>query len=179
MPKIINLNQELLEQCMQRNPVAQRKIYDMYVRAMFNTSLRIVNQREDAEDVVQESFVTAFGTIDKVKDLRAFGGWLKRIVINKSLNVVKKKKLKFVEMEYDLKAEEADETLNEWSKFSIQHIKQAILKLPDGYKAVFSLYMFEDFSHKEIASQLGITESTSKSQLNRAKHKLKEMLIAL
>ena len=178
MPNTINLNQLLLERCLKGDAPSQKKIYDMYIGAMFNTSIRILKQREDAEDVIQESFVTAFSSLDKLKDTKAFGGWLKRIVINKSLNALKKKKLEFVDMEYDLKMDEEDQHEPEWTKFSISNIKEAIKKLPDGYRAVFSLYMFEDYSHKDIASTLNIKESTSKSQLNRAKYKLKELLIA-
>jgi len=179
MPNTIDINQRLLEQCVKRDANAQRKVYDMYVGAMLNTSTRILNQKEDAEDVIQESFVKAFQNIDQVQDLRAFGGWLKRIVVNNSLNKLKKKKLQVVDVQYDIKMEEEEkQTETEWSKYSIHHVKEAIGKLPDGYRAVFSLYMFDDYSHKEIANQLNISESTSKSQLNRAKRKLKEMLIS-
>jgi len=179
MSTTINLNQHLLEKCLEGNPSAQHQIYGLYSKAMFHTSMRILNQREDAEDVLQESFVTAFQTLDQVKELRAFGGWLKRIVVNKSLNALKKKKITLVEMTYDTggDANEIDYNETAWSKFSIANVKQAMCDLPAGYRAVFSLYMFEDYSHREIANELNITESTSKSQLNRAKSKLKEILI--
>jgi RNA polymerase sigma-70 factor (ECF subfamily) len=146
---------------------------------MFHVSLRIVNNREEAEDILQESFVNAFQHLDSFRQDSTFGSWMKRIVVNKSLNSLKKKKLSFVEVNDDIHGEVEIEEENEDAtpELNVNDVKRAVKGLPDGYRSVFSLYMFEKWSHKEIANEMGISESTSKSQLNRAKKKVKALLM--
>jgi len=141
-----------------------------------NVSMRIVNDKYEAEDVLQESFVKAFQSLDKFRNESTFGSWMKRIVINGSINQVKKKKLRFVELNERLPVEESEE-LQEDIPYTVRDVHEAVKRLADGFRIVFSLYMFEDLSHKEIAAQLGISESTSKSQLSRARKQLRELLI--
>lgn len=129
----------------------------------------------DAEDVLQESFVSAFKNISSYKGTAAFGSWLKRIVVNNAINMVNKRRLVFEEMqEHHEEIEEAVE--NNESVYEIEMVKNGIEKLPEGYRMVLTLYLIEGYDHKEIATILEITESTSKSQLNRSKKKLKEIL---
>jgi RNA polymerase sigma-70 factor (ECF subfamily) len=141
---------------------------------MFAVCYRLLNHREDAEDVLQESFISAFGSMENFRSEASFGVWLKRIVINKSLNHLKKKKLTFESLNDQIVEDEEVELKTEG--LTVEIIKQTLAEMPDGYRLVFSLYYFEELSHKEIAQELGITESGSKSQLNRAKQRLKQQL---
>ncbi len=141
---------------------------------MFNVAYRILSSREEAEDVLQESFISMFGSIHKFRAESTFGAWFKRIVINKSINALKKQR-QFTEPSEDLPAEEEEESKE--VEYTVEHIKQAMSQLKPGFRAVFSLYMFEDYSHQEISNELGISVGTSKSQLSRAKLRLKELII--
>ena len=136
-----------------------------------------MQNREDAEDILQDSFVHAFQKLKTFRFESTFGAWLKRIVINHCLNELKRKKLEFDDVEEE-KLEHIPDTNNEiQNRYSIDQIRSAIDLLPDGYRLVFSLYMMEGYDHQEISEILKITESTSKSQLNRSKKKLQEILI--
>jgi RNA polymerase sigma factor (sigma-70 family) len=143
---------------------------------MYHISLRILKNREEAEDVVQECFIDMFHKLDSWRGESSFGSWFKRIVINRSINTLKKKKLILLDEEKGKNIfEEEEEFINE-IPFTVEQVKHAMNELSDGYRLVFSLYIFENYSHKEIAEQLNITESTSKSQLNRAKKRMFEIL---
>ena len=155
---------------------AHYRLYKLYSRAMFNVGYRITGNEEDAEDVLQEAFVSAFKNLHHYRGDASFGAWLKRIVINKALNVLKKHKWELMpeNKEIDIVAE--DEPQEYLSELSVDKVRHAIQQLPDGYRSVLSLYLLEGYDHQEIGEIMGITESTSKSQLNRAKSKLKELL---
>ena len=145
---------------------------------MFNTALRITGDQNDAEDVLQEAFVSAFEHLNSYREDASFGAWLKRIVINKALNQVQKSK-KDLMLADEIKKEDGNEI--EWHEetepvYSVNAIKNAMNELPSGFRTVLSLYLFEGYDHKEISEILGITESTSKSQYKRAKDKLKMIL---
>ena len=127
--------------------------------------------------MLQESFVKMFRSIDSYKGKSSFGAWFKRIVVNHSLNQLKKRKVQLVEVKEEITGfTEEDEEEMEYP-VTVEQVKKALGKLPDGFRVVFTLYMFEDYSHKQIADQLGITVSTSKSQLNRAKSRLRSFLM--
>lgn len=144
---------------------------------MYNVGYRITGNEEDAEDVLQEAFVSAFKNLESYRGDATFGAWLKRIVVNKSINVIKKRKQIVVAQEDDFDVP-ADEAETEYKpELSVDKVKKCIEILPDGYRTVLSLYLLEGYDHEEIAGIMGITESTSKSQLNRAKCKLKELMI--
>jgi len=140
---------------------------------MFKTALRITGDRENAEDVLQEAFISAFQSLNGYREDASFGAWLKRIVINKALNQVQKVK-KDLMLAEDIK-EEAREYEPEQTEpnYSVDQVKRAMHELPSGFRTVLSLYLFEGYDHKEISEILGISESTSKSQYKRAKDKLK------
>jgi len=142
---------------------------------MFNVSIRIVKVNEDAEDVVQDSFVSAFKNLDSFTYQSTFGSWLKRIVINKSINYLKLKRIPLValdEQDYWLsEPEEIDE-----EKLDVTKIKTAINTLPQGYQTIINLYLFEGYDHNEIGEILDISVSTSKSQYHRAKKKLVQLI---
>jgi RNA polymerase sigma-70 factor (ECF subfamily) len=148
---------------------------------MFSVAMRILNSQGEAEDILQDSFLDAFQKIDTFKGDSTFGSWLKRIVINKSLNLLKKRRLEFQDIEkHDFKDDsDTEQEQAETESEKLNKIHQAIQLLPDGFRTVLTLYLIEEYSHKQIAEVLNITESTSKSQLNRAKAKLKEILETL
>lgn len=175
--EVKDIHAALIAKCRNGNRFAQSEIYRLYAKAMFHVSWRIVQNREDAEDILQESFVDAFGKIQAFRGDSTFGAWLKRIVINKSINFVNKKKLVTTELQETIQLIDEEQPETAPPDVSVEEIKRAMNNLSDGYRIIFSLYMFEDYSHKQIADTLGITESTSKSQLNRAKKRLAELLM--
>ena len=173
-----NTHAEIIESCKLGDRSAQFELYRLYAKAMYNVCLRMVKNETDAEDLLQNSFVDVFSKLHSFQYKSSVGAWMKRIVINNCINFLKSKRVKFEELEegYKLKLTIAEkETLD--SSYSVEKINQAIYKLPEGYRVVFSLYLMEGYDHKEIGSILGVTEATSKSQLSRAKKRIKEILI--
>jgi RNA polymerase sigma-70 factor (ECF subfamily) len=144
---------------------------------MYNVGYRIVNSEAEAQDVLQEAFISAFRNLIHYRGDATFGAWLKKIVVNKAINQVKKRKMERLpeDERWDVKEEEAGDEFGDFP-FTVEKVKNAIKRLPDGYRMVLSLYLLEGYDHGEIAEILGITESTSKSQFNRSKKKLKELL---
>ena len=165
----------IVEQCKAGHSNSQYELYSRYVDAMYNVGLRFLGNTEDAEDIVQDSFVEAFKNLDHFKYESSFGAWLKRIVINKSINHLKTKRISVVPME----AHEfhlADEEPVEAEAVDILKVKKGIAQLPDGYREIINLYLIEGYDHVEIGEILGISTSTSKSQYHRAKKKLLEII---
>lgn len=136
--------------------------------------MRIINNETEAEDVMQEAFLNAFRKIDTYKGEVSFGAWLKKIVINRSLDVLKKRKVKFEEI--NEKTNQIVDYQMETKEVNVQVIKDAIQKLPDGYRVVLSLYLIEGYDHEEISEILGISNSNSRTQYLRAKNKLRDLL---
>lgn len=145
---------------------------------MYNTSLRIVKDPQEAEDIMQESFLSAFGKIKTYQGKVSFGAWLKRIVINNSLDVIKKKRLFFEELneDYTQLAMQEDALEEELLANQMDLVREGIQKLPDGYRVILSLHLLEGYDHEEIAEILNISSSTSRSQFFRAKQKLLRIL---
>jgi RNA polymerase sigma-70 factor (ECF subfamily) len=143
---------------------------------MFNVSFRITGREEDAEDALQEAFINAFRNLNSYRGDAAFGAWLKRIVVNKSINILKRKKHELMPEDEQWDVAEDENTAEYKEGLTVDRVKRAINQLPDGYRAVLSLYLLEGYDHEEIGEILGISESTSKSQLNRAKSKLRKLL---
>jgi RNA polymerase sigma factor (sigma-70 family) len=170
-----NLHQDLLDGCKEGDQKAQFQIYKLYYKAMYNTSLRIVNDRMEAEDIMQESFLSAFEKIETYSGTVSFGAWLKKIVINRSLDALGKRKAVFedIDSHVGIRDDGPDDSLrSEEIDVRIGEVKEAIEQLPDGYRVILSLYLLEGYDHDEIAEILKISSSTSRSQLSRAKQKL-------
>jgi RNA polymerase sigma factor (sigma-70 family) len=138
----------------------------------------MMNKREEAEDMLQESFAEAFHHLDDYRFESSFGSWLKRITINKCINTLKKRRAQLVAVE-DL-PEPAVENENdaEIPGLSVEKVQRAMEMLPEGYRVVFSLYLLEGYDHSEISQILGVSEATSKSQYSRAKQRIKEIIIS-
>ncbi len=171
------MHHDLIERCRQGDPVAFEKVYKLYSRSMYNVGYRIVNNSEEAEDVLQEAFISAFKNLNFYRGDATFGAWLKRIVVNKAINQLKKRRTEPLPEDdrWDVKEETGGDELDHFP-YTVEAVRAAIQQLPDGYRSVLSLYLLEGYDHSEIAEIMGITESTSKSQFNRSKKKLKELL---
>ncbi len=168
-------HRDLIERCREGRRDAQFELYRLYSRAMYNTTLRMVQNPHDAEDVLQSIFIEVFSKLDTFRYESSIGAWIKRITVNKCINFLKSRRLAFSELTQH--NDRAEETAPETEPvYSAERINHAIGELPDGYRIVFSLYALEGYDHEEIAQVLGITEATSKSQYSRAKARLREML---
>ena len=165
----------LIKACIHGDQSAQYALYKQYSKAMYNICYRITNDPGDAEDVLQEAFLSAFKNLRSFKGESSFGAWLKKIVVNSSINHVKKNKILYTQLNGQDVEHESEIHDNEII-LEIDRIKEALQQLPDGFRTVLSLYLFEGYDHREIAGILNISESTSKSQYNRAKRRLKEIL---
>jgi RNA polymerase sigma factor (sigma-70 family) len=174
---LANIHEDLIRQCRAGNRDAHFKLYKLYSRAMFNVCYRITGSEEDAEDALQDGFISAFKNLESYRGDATFGAWLKRIVVNKAINIIRKRKLELLPDDDHWDVAEEEEPAEYKSELTVERVKAAIQQLPDGYRTVLSLYLLEGYDHQEIAEILGVTESTSKSQLNRAKNKLKERLM--
>ena len=168
------IEQQLIEKCKKGDKQSQFKVYKMYYKAMYNTSLRITGNPQVAEEAMQDGFLSAFENIKTFTGKVSFGAWLKKIVINKSLDVIKQNAIYFEEI-----TEKADETDNEQVEditLSVAKVQKAIAQLPAGYRIVLSLFLLEGYDHSEIAQILKITESASRSQYTRAKQRLLKII---
>lgn len=173
-----DIHREIVEQCKSGNRQAQFELYRLYSKAMYNVCLRMVKNEMDAEDILQNSFVDIFTKLHTFNYQSSVGAWIKRIMINNSINFLKKRRLKFAELnERHAETYEPEHTTEE-PRWNVVAVNNAIFKLPEGYRVVFSLYAMEGYDHKEIASILNISEATSKSQYSRAKKKLRELLLS-
>jgi len=169
-----NIHQEIIDQCKEGSQKAQFQLYKLYYKAMFSVSLRIVNDQMEAEDVMQEAFLSAFKKIESYKGEVSFGAWLKRIVVNRSLDYLKKRKVQFEEV--NERTAQIAESHMDTRELDAKVLKQSIQELSDGYRVVLSLYLIEGYDHEEISQILGISNSASRTQLLRAKNKLREIL---
>jgi RNA polymerase sigma factor (sigma-70 family) len=169
---------ELVKQCLLGEIKAYNELYMRYSKAMFSTCYRIVNHFTEAEDVLQDSFMDAFNNLKTFSYESTFGGWLKTIVINKSINHLRKKKLNLIDN--DKVATEnliQEDFINEEEIiYKVEEVKKAIQLLPDGYRTVLSLYLIEGYDHEEIAEIMHVATSTTRTQYMRAKQKLLQLL---
>lgn len=166
---------QLIEQCLEGNAFAQRRLYDLHADLMLGICLRYMGSRDKAQDVLQDGFIRVFSKLDTYKGEGALGAWIRRIMVNTALEHLRK--LKKHEMATDFQdaaylVPDQEQTI---SGLSAKEIMAIIQKLPTGYRTVLNLYAVEGYSHKEIAEQLDISEGTSKSQYSRAKALLQKM----
>ncbi|MFC2090504.1 RNA polymerase sigma factor [Bacteroidota bacterium] len=173
-------NTRLVEKCLEGDVKAQYQLYRKYSKGLYNIAIRLMGNKMDAEDVLQESFIKAFRCMGELKDTEALGGWLKRIVTNKCISLLRKTRVRFEEIEdYKLDVTEEEE-LESYIEPELVH--NTIKELPEGARTIIVLRALEGYAHKEIAEMLGISLSTSKTQYHRAlgilKMKLKQQLYA-
>lgn len=172
----LNSHQDLIDGCKKGDQKSQFQIYKLYYKAMYNSSLRIVNDPMEAEDIMQESFLSAFESIGTYSGTVSFGAWLKKIVQNRSLDFLRKKsKMIFEDIESCRMIEDtSDDSLNMSAETESRahKILEVIKRLPEKCREILSLYLFEGYDHEEIGEIMSISSSTSRSQLSRAKQKL-------
>lgn len=178
MVKILPLFQseeQLVRACQKADPRAQRRVYEKYSSKMLGVCYRYVHDDFEAEEIMVEGFVKVFERISQFKLEGSFEGWIRRIMVNEALMYLRSKKRMGWEVGYDdVIYEPSPQQFN--TDLEVEDLLSIIEKLPTGYRTVFNLYAIEGYSHEEIAKTLGITESTSKSQLHRARALLQQMI---
>lgn len=176
--KYANIHQELIDSCRSGEAKAQFEIYKLYYKAMFNTSLRMVNDSAEAEDVMQESFLSAFKNIHTYKEEVSFGAWLKRIVINRSLDALKKRKMLIDPIDERVLtiADEHEQFDEEKLGFKIAELKQTIDMLPEKQRILINLHLIEGYDHEEISDIMEMTNAAVRTAYSRARKKLQELL---
>ncbi|MBE8715209.1 RNA polymerase sigma factor [Sphingobacterium hungaricum] len=167
----------LIERCINKDEHAYAMLYHAHAKQVYYAVNRILTDTAEAEDIVQESFCIAFEQLGDLKNRATFGGWVKRIAINRSISFLRKRKLVFVD-EANAESIEDEDPMEEEVLFAnkVEDIKKAISALPDGYRTIISLHLFEDMSQDEIAKELGLSPGTVRSQYHRAKKKIVESL---
>ncbi len=171
-------DKELLERCSSGDNSGYSLLYHRYSKTVFNSIYRIVNDREDAEDILQEVFLKAFSEIKSLKNVESFGGWIKRIAINQSLNYLRKNKIYFTEIEddkiLDIEDDELEAKLTMESR--VKELQNIIAGFPLQTRTIVNLYLFEEMPQEEIAKILNIPHGTVRSYYHRAKKKIFEKL---
>jgi RNA polymerase sigma-70 factor (ECF subfamily) len=172
----LDIHEDLIQGSIRGDRKAQYRLYQLYAKAMFNVCARMMPSHEDAEDMLQESFTEAFRRLHTFRFESTFGAWLKRIVVNRCINEIRRKKtdLKYFEDMhlFEGKKDEEEESYG----LSAELVKKAMKDLPGGSRMIFSLYLLEGYDHLEIAEILNISVSNSKSQYMRARQRVKELL---
>jgi RNA polymerase sigma-70 factor (ECF subfamily) len=167
MEETIHINSRVIEKCLDGDIKAQYQLYKQYSKAMYNIAIRFLDNKMDAEDILQESFITAFNRLGELQNRELFGSWLKRIVINNCISFHRKRKIVFEDMD-----EQRDQEMMviDEGKLPVDPalVHHAIRELPRKGRAVLILRALEGYSHKEIAEELQISVSTSKTQYSRA-----------
>lgn len=165
---------KLVKLCKKGDAKAQYKLYKLYSKGMYNLAVRMTGDRNEAEDVLQDAFIKAFSEVHKLNNEKAFGGWLRRIVVNHCIDVTRKSKIIFTDVE-NLKDLHPDSEKVEES-VDPELVHEMIKRLPDGAREILVLRALEGYKHAEIGEKLGISESTAKTQFFRAKQLLAKML---
>lgn len=166
---------QLIENCISGNRKSQKDLYDLFAGKMFAVCLRYARNQMDAEDILQEGFVKLFNNLHRFRGEGSFDGWVRRIFVNTAIEHIRRKNLNTTVSE-GLENSVKDKYKNALDNLYEKDIIASANTLSDGYRTVFTMYAVEGYSHKEIASHLGITESTSKSQFSRAKALLRNMI---
>ncbi len=173
-----HLEIQLIESCIKGNRASQKALYDRLAPRMFPLCIRYIGDRETAEDVLQDGFVTLFTRLKDYKGEGSFEGWARKIFVNTALMSLRKKDA--LKMSDDLEAARGlkAETTSQMQNLGYKELMAMITELPPGFRTVFNMYAIEGYSHKEIGEMLGISETTSRTQLSRARswlqNKIKE-----
>lgn len=169
----------LVEQSIKGNRNAQKRIFDSLSGKMMALCLRYMGDRESAEDVLQNGFVTLFTKLDTYSGEGSFEGWARRIFVNTALMTLRKKDALRQSEEVEAARDLVDGEPSPIQNIGAGEILELVSKLPPGFRTVFNMYVVEGYSHKEIAESLGISENTSRSQLQRARTMLQKEILKL
>jgi len=168
--------QQILLGCLRNDRKAQRALYEEYKVQMFRLCLRYARDRQEAEDLLQEGFIAVFRDLKNYTGAGALGGWIRKVMVNNALQHIRKTKYRFQSIDSVQLNEYEEITIDEEDQPRVKELTKCLQSLPDGYRTVFNLYVIEGYTHKEIAKVLSISESTSKSQLFKAKGMLRKLL---
>ncbi len=172
-------DEQIVKGCIDKNAIAQKNLYEKFSRKMMGVCLRYCDSTEEAEDVVQNGFISIFENIESFKGTGSLEGWVRKIMVNTALtNIRKNKKLK-QNIELDSVEFMLPSNIHQNDSFAAKDLLKIIQTLPVGFKTVFNLYAIEGYSHKEIGEMLNISEGTSKSQLSHAKRQLQTQITEL
>lgn len=170
----------LLQSCLKGTPSAQLEVYNRYYKAMYNISLRIVKKRDEAEDVMQESFLKAFSKLNTFKGEVAFGAWLKRIVVNDSIQHYRKKQRKNEVALEDVmyKVEDNEESVPDhaFAELKAQKVMETMARLKDNYRISLTLHLVEGYDYEEISQIMNMTYANCRTTVSRAKESLRKKL---
>jgi RNA polymerase sigma factor (sigma-70 family) len=172
----LNLD-EIIEGCIKNRIEHQKALYTLYEKNLFNLSLKYCSNSQEAEDNLHDTFIEIFTNIKKYKGNGSFEGWMKKITINKAITKFKSS-LVIKPLDDIIFPISNDEVEIESDVLPLEHLLQLIQELPNQYRLIFNLYELDDYSHKEIAALLAISEGTSKSNLHKAKIILKNKIVA-
>ena len=169
--------EQLIIRCKKNDAKAQGELYKLFSSTLFSICLKYSRNYAEAQDNLQDAFITIFGKINQYKDKGSFEGWLKRITVNTALQRYRKDKMFLIVNEDHL--EDTDLTIDEENEENIplQYLLECIQELPNRYRLVFNLYVLDGYSHKEIGKLLEISDGTSKSNLARARALLKDLVL--
>jgi RNA polymerase sigma factor (sigma-70 family) len=167
--------QELVKKCLRGNKKAQKRLFDLYAPQMMTICNRYANRDDQAIDMLQEGFIKVFSNLEKFSSSGSLGGWIRTVMVNNCLTILRKdKKFSFNENIED--HDEETSSADALSQMGFQELTLLISSLPTGYRTVFNMYAVEGYSHKEIADKLEISESTSKTQYRKAKLRLQKLI---
>ena len=174
-----NLDLKLIESCIKGDRSAQKVIYDRLAPRMFPVCIRYVGDRELAQDILQDGFVTLFTRLDTYKGEGSFEGWARKIFVTTALMELRKKDALKMSEDLEVVRGMKTETTTQLQNIGYKDLMSVITQLPPGFRTVFNMYAIEGYSHKEIGEILGISETTSRTQLSRARiwlqNKIKEI----
>lgn len=176
MPPLSNTEQNLVQACLKGDRVAQRQLYEQYKQPLFRLCLRYARDSQEAEDYLHEAFLKIFQDLHQFRGKGVLGGWLRRVTLNICLQQIRKQRQTIFPENMLLVAGETVEEDLPPAPYDMQELIQVIQQLPGGYRAVFNLFVIENYSHQAIAEELGISVGASKSQLSKAKAMLRRNL---
>ena len=175
--KKTHINQ-LIERCKKNDSTAQMQVYDAYYKAMYNTAYRILKDEFEAEDLIQEAFLTAFSKLHTFKGEVTFGAWLKKIVINKSLTQLKKN-IRYDEVKMEVVSNyEIEDTAIDYSSLNVKQVLESLQSLKSNYRIILTLNLIEGYDYEEISQIMKYTNENVRTTISRAKKKLKQVLLA-
>ncbi len=161
--------QQLIDLCIKGDRIAQRAIYDRLAPRMFSVCIRYVCDRMVAEDILQDGFITLFSKIGSYKGDGSFEGWARKIFVNTALMYLRKKDALKMSEELENARNLSSDLSSQMQNIGYKELMKLITSLPAGFRTVFNMYVIEGYSHKEIADMMSITETTSRTQLSRAR----------
>lgn len=175
----MNEEAKLIEGCLAGKRKAQSELYQRFAPRLYGICLRYASGRAEAEDLLQEGFIRIFSNLQSYSGTGSFEGWMRRIIVNNSLNYIRAhvNRPLFSSIEdQDVQITEENDSVTGDAGIPVEAMLALVQQLPDGYRIIFNLYVFEDYSHKQIAEELSISENTSKTQLMRARAALRKQL---